>query len=119
MDSVSCQRVAALAGDLGSETVDITGGAPEMHPDFRRFVERLRELDLQVIVRTNLTILLEPGYEDLPQFFRRHGVELVASLPLSKWKMKGITMRLQIRSLRRIGRTLSSILLVSLTALTS
>lgn len=62
-------------------TVDITGGAPEMNPDFRCLVSEARRLGRQVIDRCNLTILLAPGYEDLPEFLAEHGVEVVASLP--------------------------------------
>ena len=63
-------------------TVDLTGGAPEMNPDFRWFVEELSKLGRQVIVRCNLTIILaNKKYHDLPEFFRRHGVHVVSSLP--------------------------------------
>lgn len=61
--------------------VDLTGGAPEMNPHFRWLVERVRELGRHVMDRSNLTILTVPKYEDLPKFFRRHHVEIVASLP--------------------------------------
>lgn len=61
--------------------VDLTGGAPEFNPYFRPFVSALREKGFPVQVRTNLTILLEPGMEDLPEFFKGRGVQLVASLP--------------------------------------
>ena len=63
--------------------VDLTGGAPEMIPDFRYFVERVTGLPVSrhVIDRCNLTILLEPGYEDLPEFLARHKVEIIASMP--------------------------------------
>ncbi|WP_347158942.1 arsenosugar biosynthesis radical SAM (seleno)protein ArsS [Pontibacter chitinilyticus] len=63
-------------------TVDLTGGAPEMNPDFRWFVEALSNLERQVIVRCNLTIILaNKKYHDLPEFFRQHGVHVVSSLP--------------------------------------
>jgi radical SAM/Cys-rich protein len=64
-------------------TVDLTGGAPEMIPDFRYFVECLKALGppRYVIDRCNLTILLEPGYEDLGQFLARKKVEIIASMP--------------------------------------
>ncbi len=73
--------VLAAAGKARAATLDVTGGAPEMHPYFRRLVSAARKARLNVIVRTNLTILLEPGYEDLPMFFQDHAVRLVASLP--------------------------------------
>lgn len=62
-------------------TLDITGGAPEMNPSFRRLVERGRELGRHVIDRCNLTILLAPGFTDLPEFLAVNRVEVVASLP--------------------------------------
>jgi radical SAM/Cys-rich protein len=62
-------------------TLDITGGAPEMNPHFRHLVERARQLGRQVIDRCNLTILLAPGFDDLPAFLAEHDVEVVASLP--------------------------------------
>ncbi len=61
--------------------VDITGGAPEMNPHFRWFVTECRRLGRYVIDRSNLTILLAPGFQDLPQFLAEHCVEIVASLP--------------------------------------
>ena len=62
-------------------TVDLTGGAPEMNPDFRYFVSEIRKLGKHVIDRCNLTILLAPGYEDMAKFLADHQVEIVASLP--------------------------------------
>lgn len=62
-------------------TVDITGGAPEMNPHFRRLVESARRLGRHVIDRCNLTILLAPGFDDLAEFLARCQVEIVASLP--------------------------------------
>ncbi|MDO8444909.1 MAG: arsenosugar biosynthesis radical SAM protein ArsS [Deltaproteobacteria bacterium] len=67
--------------DTDIPTVDITGGAPEMNPDFRWFVEECRKLGRHVMIRTNLTILSEPGYEDMPRFFAENKVEVIASLP--------------------------------------
>jgi radical SAM/Cys-rich protein len=65
------------------DTVDLTGGAPEMVPDFRYLVERLREIAQvkTIIDRCNLTILLEPGYEWLPDFLSSHRLKVVASMP--------------------------------------
>ena len=64
-------------------TVDITGGAPEMIPDFRYFLERVKALQpsRHIIDRCNLTILLEPGYGDLAEFLAKRKVEIVASMP--------------------------------------
>jgi radical SAM/Cys-rich protein len=62
-------------------TLDVTGGAPEMNPDFRWLVAEARRLGVHVIDRCNLTILLAPGFADLPEFLAEHRVEVVASLP--------------------------------------
>lgn len=62
-------------------TLDLTGGAPEMHPRFREIVMHARREGLRVIDRCNLTILSEPGYEDLAQFLAEHQVEISASMP--------------------------------------
>jgi radical SAM/Cys-rich protein len=62
-------------------TLDITGGAPELNPHFRYFVSEARKLRRRVIDRSNLTILLAPGFTDLPAFLADHQVEIVASLP--------------------------------------
>ncbi len=62
-------------------TVDITGGAPELNPHFRWLVEGCRSLGRHVIDRCNLTILETAGHRDLPEFFARHAVEVIASLP--------------------------------------
>lgn len=61
--------------------VDLTGGAPEMNYGFRPLVEAARETGKQVIVRSNLTIYFEPGFEDLPEYFATHQARVVASLP--------------------------------------
>jgi len=62
-------------------TLDITGGAPEMNPQFRWLVEQASALGRRVIDRCNLTILMAPGFTDLPEFLAEHQVEIVASLP--------------------------------------
>jgi len=62
-------------------TLDLTGGAPEMNPMFRELVGSARELGVNVIDRCNLTILLEPGYEDTAGFLADNRVQIVASLP--------------------------------------
>lgn len=63
------------------ETVDLTGGAPEMNPHFRWFVNEVSKLDKHIIVRSNLTILDTRKFEDLPRFMADHGVEITCSLP--------------------------------------
>jgi radical SAM/Cys-rich protein len=61
--------------------LDITGGAPELHPDFREIVERGTAAGAHVMHRCNLTAVLLPNYADIPALLARHGVEIVASLP--------------------------------------
>ncbi len=61
--------------------LDITGGAPEMHPDFREIVERGSNLNRHVIDRCNLTITRLPNYSYIPEFLANHRVEIIASLP--------------------------------------
>ena len=64
------------------KTVDLTGGAPELNPDFRWFVEEIKKLGKHIIVRCNLTIILaNKKFNDLPQFFKQHQIEVVSSLP--------------------------------------
>ncbi len=70
----------ALAGS-DIPLVDLTGGAPEMNPHFRWLVEQARLLGRRVIDRCNLTILSEPGYDDLSDFLAENRVEVIASLP--------------------------------------
>lgn len=70
-----------LAASPGIEVLDLTGGAPEMNPEFRRLVTSARALGRRVIDRCNLTILELPGYEDLAGFLAAQQVEIVASLP--------------------------------------
>ncbi|TVR11726.1 MAG: radical SAM/Cys-rich domain protein [Phormidium sp. GEM2.Bin31] len=63
------------------ETVDLTGGAPEMHAGFKPLVDAARRTHKEVIVRSNLTIYFVPGYEDLPEYFAANRLRVVASLP--------------------------------------
>ena len=72
LDFLAVSRVA---------TLDITGGAPELHPQFHILVAAARLLGAKVMDRCNLTIIEEPGYQDLPQFFASQQVEIIASLP--------------------------------------
>src|SRR5688572_25860886 len=76
------QCLNALSNNPALTTVDITGGAPELNPDFRWFVEEISKLGKHIIVRCNLTIILaNKKYYDLPQFYKAHHVEVVSSLP--------------------------------------
>jgi radical SAM/Cys-rich protein len=62
-------------------SLDLTGGAPEMNPLFKELVLEARKLDVTIIDRCNLTVLLEPGFEDMAQFLADNEVQIVASLP--------------------------------------
>jgi len=75
------ERVIEFLGARRGVTLDITGGCPEMNPDFRYLIEQTDTLAIRRIVRTNLTIAGEPGMERLPEFYRDHSLALVASLP--------------------------------------
>ena len=73
---------------LGVSVVDLTGGAPEMNPDFRWFVEQIRKhrtaqhKPVHIMVRCNLTIIVSnPKYYSLPSFYAKHGIEVISSLP--------------------------------------
>jgi radical SAM/Cys-rich protein len=83
MTRETIDRVIDWLAKTDIRIVDLTGGAPEMIPDFRYFVEKVTALPVSrhVIDRCNLTILLEPGYEDLPEFLAGHKVEIIASMP--------------------------------------
>jgi len=90
-------------------TLDITGGAPELHADFNYIVESAMNLGRHVMDRCNLTVIFEPGKDYLPEFFRRHRVELVCSLPcyteekVDQQRGKG-TFDLSIRALKILNQ---------------
>ena len=78
------QCIDAIKNNPSVKTVDLTGGAPEMNPSFRWFVEQIKAVDpgIHIIVRCNLTIIrANKKYHDLPEFFKQHRVEVVSSLP--------------------------------------
>ncbi len=76
------QCIEVLKNNPELKTVDLTGGAPEMNPNFRWFVEEIKKLDRHIIVRCNLTIILaNKKYHDLPEFYKLHNIEVVSSLP--------------------------------------
>lgn len=81
MDGATVDLVLEVLTARRIGTLDLTGGAPELNVHFRRLVEAARALGVKVIDRCNLTILSEPGHDDLAQFLATHGVEIVASLP--------------------------------------
>ncbi|MBC7511616.1 MAG: arsenosugar biosynthesis radical SAM protein ArsS [Ferruginibacter sp.] len=76
------QCLDVLAANPSLQTVDLTGGAPEMNPNFRWFVEEIKKLKRHIIVRCNLTIIrANKKYYDLPEFYKKHNIEVVSSLP--------------------------------------
>ncbi|NIN34820.1 MAG: radical SAM/Cys-rich domain protein [Gammaproteobacteria bacterium] len=81
MSPETLQQVVDFIEQSGVETLDITGGAPELHPGFRSLVEAVQAFGTHVIDRCNLTILLEPGQETLAEFLATYNVEITASLP--------------------------------------
>jgi radical SAM/Cys-rich protein len=81
MSATTVDAVVHAMRRLTLHTLDLTGGAPELNPEFRRLIEAARALDLHVIDRCNLSILLEAGQESLAEFLAENGVEVVASLP--------------------------------------
>jgi radical SAM/Cys-rich protein len=91
------------------QVLDVTGGAPELNPHFRALVQRARELGARVIDRCNLTILTEPGQEDLAAFLAAQQVEVTASMPcyteelVDRQRGKGVYER-SIEGLRQLNR---------------
>ena len=81
MERETVDQVLALLASAGLETLDLTGGAPELNPHFRYLVRQARALGVRVIDRSNLTVLFEPGQEDLGVFLAEQRVEITASLP--------------------------------------
>ena len=81
MSRDTAEAVLELVAASGATTLDLTGGAPELNPHFRWLVETAHARGVQVMDRCNLTILSEPGHEDLAGFLAAHRVEVVASLP--------------------------------------
>lgn len=109
MDGPTVARVLQiLEENPGIGQIDLTGGAPELSPHFREMVLRARSLDRRVIDRCNLTILSEPGQEDLAEFLADNQVEVVASLPcytqdnVDKQRGKGVFAR-SIAGLQRLN----------------
>jgi radical SAM/Cys-rich protein len=81
MSRETVDQVLAYLEASGATTLDLTGGAPELNPHFRDLVRAARARGVRVIDRCNLTILLEPGHEDLAAFLAAERVDVVASLP--------------------------------------
>jgi radical SAM/Cys-rich protein len=108
MSRQTMEECLAVLRQTPIETVDVTGGAPEMNPHFRWLVGQCRELGRRVIDRCNLTILLAPGYDDLSHFLADHQVEIIASLPCyleentDRQRGKGVFAR-SLEALRRLN----------------
>ncbi len=81
MSRENVEAVLRFLARTGIPTLDITGGAPELHSDFAYLIVSARKLGRHVMDRCNLTVLFEPGMEYLPEFFKLNEVELVCSLP--------------------------------------
>ena len=81
MSPSTIDLVIAVAEQMGVKTLDLTGGAPELNPEFRRLVSAAKAYGIRVIDRCNLTILSEPGQNHLAEFLAENNVEVVASLP--------------------------------------
>ncbi len=82
MTRATMAEILRVVDLLSPATVDLTGGAPEMNPEFRWFVQELHARGTTVMVRCNLTIIVaNPKYHSLPEFYRDHGVHVVSSLP--------------------------------------
>jgi len=74
-------QVLGFLRTSGAKALDLTGGAPELNPNFHYLVQQARALGVHVIDRCNLTVLFEPGQDDLAEFLAQHTVEITASLP--------------------------------------
>jgi radical SAM/Cys-rich protein len=81
MDAATAGQVLSFLASSRVRTLDLTGGAPELNPSFRTLVSAASALGIRVIDRCNLTVLEEPGQEDLAEFLAHHGVEIIASMP--------------------------------------
>ncbi len=81
MTWATMEKILDWTRDAGVTAVDITGGAPEVNPHFRRFVDGFLALGAQVTSRCNLTVLLEPGQEELASWYARRKIRLACSLP--------------------------------------
>jgi len=109
MSRETIDQVLALAEATNIHTLDLTGGAPEMHADFRYLVRMARERGIEVIDRCNLTILEAPGYEDMADFLAAQQVQIVASLPcylednVDKQRGKGV-FKDSLAALQRLNR---------------
>jgi radical SAM/Cys-rich protein len=81
MSHETAEQVIGAMRRFHVPTLDITGGAPELNPNFRYLVTQAHALGAHIMVRHNLTVMFEPEQDDLPEFFRDHRVEVISSLP--------------------------------------
>jgi radical SAM/Cys-rich protein len=81
MNKEVMKKIIVFLRDHPGLCVDMTGGCPELNPDFRFLVEQVHNLAASVIVRTNFTVLFEPEMEWLPEWYRDHKVTIIGSLP--------------------------------------
>ena len=81
MEKPTINHVIEFLRSSAVKQLDLTGGAPELNPHFRYLVRIAREMNIHVTDRCNLTVLLEPGQEELSEFLAQHQVEIIASLP--------------------------------------
>jgi radical SAM/Cys-rich protein len=108
MSLETVEQVLAYLRASGARTLDITGGAPELNPHFRHLVRSARAEGVRVIDRCNLTILFEPGQEDLAEFLAAERVDIVASLPcyteelVDRQRGKGVY-EASIRAIRKLN----------------
>ncbi len=108
MDDATLELVIKYLSEHNVSLLDVTGGAPELHPRFRELVIKARKAGVTVRDRCNLTILFEPHQEDLAQFLADNQVEVVASLPcytednVNKQRGKGV-FSLSIEALRQLN----------------
>ena len=109
MERDTIEEIIRVAERWSIPTVDLTGGAPELNPHYEYLVERLDQVGAHILTRCNLTILLEPGKEHLPDFYREHRVELVCSLPyyqadlVDRLRGAGVFQK-SLEALRRLNR---------------
>jgi len=99
MDETTATQIIQFLSQSSVTKLDLTGGAPEMNPYFKTIIKAAHKLGIHVIDRCNLSILSEPGYEDIAEFLAQHQVEVVASLPcylednVDKQRGKGVFQR--------------------------
>ena len=87
MEKDTIEEIISVVSRWQIPIADLTGGTPELNPHFEYLVDALFDLGVRIINRCNLTVLLEPGKEHLPEFFRDRGVELICSLPYFQEEM--------------------------------